>query len=105
MHPMKTRVSRSPAVAELYSAAEAYLEEDPLVPVPAFEEMLHDRFRTRWEEGDFGNLTGSSRLKWQNLVDWVKARLTGRGYITYVRVRGHRYILYLKPVGSIDKHG
>ncbi|QDU25875.1 hypothetical protein ETAA8_09470 [Anatilimnocola aggregata] len=64
------------------------------MPVTELEELIATKFANGLNEN---KVRGSSRTRWQNLVDWVKATLTKRGLTRYVFCGSIRCIAYFEP--------
>ena len=88
-------------VNRMHRHATGRLAAVPLMTIEAFEQMLFDAFHQEWED-DRATLDGSSRTRWQNLTDWVKAIMTRDEVSTYLTINGVDYIAYMVPIGIIN---
>lgn len=79
------------------------LRETPVMRLVEFEEAIKkELFATMSKTELNGMADGRNRLRWQNMVDWVKARLTQNGATHYVDIGEERYIVYLVSIGYVD---
>ena len=85
----------------MHGHATGRLAAVPLMTIEAFEQMLFDAFHQEWED-DRATLNGSSRTRWQNLTDWVKATMTREEVSSYLTINGVNYIAYMVPIGFIN---
>lgn len=88
-------------VHRMHLHATGRLAAVPLMTIEAFEQMLFDAFHQEWED-DRATLDGSSRTRWQNLTDWVKANMTRDNVSIYLTINGVDYIAYMVPIGFIN---
>lgn len=95
----------SPKMWEMYDEAEKWLAERLVCSIPELEQYLHEKFHDRWEAKDFDTLAGQRRLKWENLVDWVKAWLAKQKRTVSVGDGRDRLLVYCPSVGWVDPHG
>jgi hypothetical protein len=89
---------RKLSLYELADYAVELLTKTPVVRIEDFEGALMEKFHDEWRKGQLEDMPGRKRKNWQNLVDWVKARLTMRGVTAYVDTWRARYLIYLPPI-------
>jgi hypothetical protein len=96
----------SPAKQELLRDFEEFtlelLAATPVVRLADLEPQVHDEFAERIAAEGLNSLLRSGRTEWANLVDWVKANMTRRGWIKYFDVGRDAYLAYLRPCGNVN---
>ena len=78
------------------------LGDTPVVKVADLERQVHAEFAGRIAAAGLGKPLKSGRAEWANLVDWVKARMTGRDETRYFKVGPHEYLAYLPDCGHVS---
>ena len=81
------------------------LAKTPLMTIEEFEGMLYTQFHDKWNAEEGETLERSSRLRWENLTDWVKATLTRELATAYVTIGKVDYIVYIPSLGGIKGAG
>jgi len=90
---------KNAVVNEMIKVTNTLLQENPVMLVTDLEDALLKEFGDRLDTATY--LAGGKRKRWENLTDWVKARLTKDGLIEYYDLPGGRYIVYLQWVGYL----
>ena len=80
-------------------------KESVVCGVEELEEYVYSKIGDKLTEEDFETIEGSSRLRWQNDLDWVKARMTRRRQTRHLRINGERCLLWLDVVGELNDYG
>jgi hypothetical protein len=81
------------------------LRTRPVIGLEELAETVRHKFAARIAAGGFAKPLKSGRAEWANLVDWVKADLTGRDWIRYFTVRQKTYIAFLPTCGEVHEVG
>jgi len=99
---IKARLQRT-----LYTAGVKLLKESHLIRLKEFDSSLLNQFEEEFSrEGlDILLVGGRNRTRAENCVDWVKANLTRKREISYVELRGERYIAWHPPGCMIPPEG
>ena len=100
-HPKVRLTGKDRLLQQFHTYGLELLRKTPVISVPEFEKALHQRFKKDMIDEDYETITGSSRLRWKNLADWVKAYLTKEDLIQYRFIRGVKFILFLEPIGTL----
>ncbi len=93
------------SVESLMHTALAYLEMNVVVTIPELEEELYDKHFQEWKEGAHENLAGRKRQRWENLTDWVKAKLTEEKQTIRMEVGGQVFLCYAPTLGTLHAVG
>lgn len=106
MVALKTKKSvNTGMVGPMVDYAIEQMAKNPLMTIEQFEDMLYTQFHDKWNAEEGETLEGSSRLRWRNLCDWVKATLTRVEATTYVRICKVDYIVYIPRLGAVQGAG
>lgn len=100
MISVNARLEKRLLLLAMHDEALLMLRDNPVVTVIAFEEHLRKKFPK--QTGRISGKIRSGRVEWKNLVDWVKARLTMHGKISYFGQGDDRYIVFMEPCGEIE---
>lgn len=80
-----------------YNYALEVLREKPVMSKQDLEQAIQNHFQQDFTTLHLQTIKGKQRTRWENLVDWVKARLTKDGLTaTYGDT-----IIFCEPVGQI----
>lgn len=73
----------------------------PVISLEELEEKIHRKFANTIAVNGYDKPLKSGRAEWANLLDWVKADLTQKGWISYFTMHEKTYIAFLVPCGYV----
>ncbi len=89
----------------LQAHARTLLAEKLVMSPEDFHRHMNHKFYHQVENWAVETLKGSSRTRFDNLIDWVKAHLTMQKQTAYTRINDVDYIVWCPAIGSIEGHG
>ena len=92
-------------VGPMVDYAIGQMAKNPMMTIEQFEDLLYKQFHDKWNAEEGETLEGSTRLRWRNLCDWVKATLTRVEATTYVSICKVDYIVYIPRLGAVQGAG
>lgn len=78
------------------------MEEQRVLMLPDFDDVVAERCRSVVPDSYYTEtITGSSRTRILNLIDWVKAKWTREEGVEYFHWGGDKYLIWLQSCGHV----